>query len=872
MPDSLHDHLGKGYDFLEGGRGHYKQLVPSCIKTNLNPRFHLRPYQLEAFGRFKYYMEDYESKDFPLRVLFHMATGSGKTLIMAGLILYLYERGYRNFLFFVNRDNIIRQTRNIFLNPGASKFLFNESLSLNGHEVSVAEVKSFGPEHTHDIRIMFTTVQGLHSRLNGPRENSISYEDFENLKMVLISDEAHHINVKTKRGLQTSLSLLDDPNWEETINRIHQLNLKSILLEFTATMDFENRWIRDKYSDKVIFDYPLKKFRQDKYSKEVRVLQSDSKLFDRTLQAMMISQYRRKIFNKYGINCKPVILFKSETINKSKSFQEDFHKRLKSLKEEDLGPLLVCEGPSPLSELREYLRANSITLESLAEELKEDFAESRCISVNSKSESEQKQIDVNTLEDIRNMFRAVFAVNKLDEGWDVLNLFDIVRLYDKRDGKNNRPGKTTMAEAQLIGRGARYYPFQVNGEQAEAQRKYDVVDSDEDRELQLCEVLYYHSAYNPRYISELKTALTETGILPDEYSQKELLLKPTFKRSSFYKTGYVYKNRKVQNDRRKIKGIGSSFVNSTHQFQLNTGETRSLLIFDENVTRKSATGCRKYALNSFGSHIIKKAINRIPAFRFNRLKEWYPQLRSVSELITSDHYLGKVELEVRGAEEQVNNLSQDDKLFLGTSVLKKLADHLEKENTTHKGTRDFHPHKIKNVFIDKTLNFSIESGTQECGKSQNETTNSDLRIDLSDEEWFVFNECYGTSEEKYFVKYIHEVMPELKQKYQNIYLFRNERHLKIFNFDDGRAFEPDFILFLLDESCKRGMQVFIEPKGGHLIDQDKWKEDLLKKLYQAHCVKKLEHRGYVLWGLPFFNNEQNAKFNDAFQKQILKHP
>jgi hypothetical protein len=27
-----------------------------------------------------------------------MATGSGKTVMMAGLILYLYERGYQNFL------------------------------------------------------------------------------------------------------------------------------------------------------------------------------------------------------------------------------------------------------------------------------------------------------------------------------------------------------------------------------------------------------------------------------------------------------------------------------------------------------------------------------------------------------------------------------------------------------------------------------------------------------------------------------------------------------------------------------------------------------------------------------------------------------
>ena len=35
--------------------------------------------------------------------------------------------------------------------------------------------------------------------LNVPRENSLTYDDFEDQKIVLISDEAHHINADTKR-------------------------------------------------------------------------------------------------------------------------------------------------------------------------------------------------------------------------------------------------------------------------------------------------------------------------------------------------------------------------------------------------------------------------------------------------------------------------------------------------------------------------------------------------------------------------------------------------------------------------------------------------------------------------------------------------
>ena len=67
------------------------QEVPPYISENLNPAFELRPYQIEAFENFITYFENERLCQKPTQTLFHMATGSGKTLIMAGLILYLYK-------------------------------------------------------------------------------------------------------------------------------------------------------------------------------------------------------------------------------------------------------------------------------------------------------------------------------------------------------------------------------------------------------------------------------------------------------------------------------------------------------------------------------------------------------------------------------------------------------------------------------------------------------------------------------------------------------------------------------------------------------------------------------------------------------------
>jgi len=143
-----------------------------------------------------------------------------------------------------------------------------------------------------------------------------------------------------------------------------------------------------------------------------------------------------------------------------------------------------------------YLDEERISFENLIIELKEDFSTDKLISVNSKDESGEKQLAINSLEDERNEYRAVFAVDKLNEGWDVLNLFDIVRLYDTRDAKAGKPGKTTMAEAQLIGRGARYCPFQLYPDQPPYIRKFD---EDLKNEMRICEELYYHCSYNVYY-------------------------------------------------------------------------------------------------------------------------------------------------------------------------------------------------------------------------------------------------------------------------------------------------------------------------------------------------------------------------------------
>ena len=277
------------------GADYFTSRVSDEIVQNLNSKFELREYQKEALGRFDFYFGGYQKRAHPAQLLFNMATGSGKTLVMVANILQLYKHGYRNFIFFVNSVNIIEKTKDNFLNPLSEKYLFAPKIKFGEKEVFVKEVQNFEAANPEDINILFTTIQGLHIRLNFPKENALTYGDFADKEIVLISDEAHHLQTITKKSRE-EIEL--ERSWEYTVEKIFRSNLKNILLEFTATIDRGNQNIRQKYEDKIIFRYDLKQFRLDKFSKEIEVLQADLEPVDRALQAVILSQYRRKIAEK----------------------------------------------------------------------------------------------------------------------------------------------------------------------------------------------------------------------------------------------------------------------------------------------------------------------------------------------------------------------------------------------------------------------------------------------------------------------------------------------------------------------------------------------------------------------------------------------
>lgn len=850
--------------------------IPDYFETSLSKR--LRPYQQECFRKFLMYLgNDFDGKQNRPHLLFHMATGSGKTLIMAGAMLYLYEQGYRNFLFFVDSTNIVEKTKDNFLNPSSSKYLFAPQIIVNGNRVEVRKVDNFQGAATDCINLCLCTIQGLHSDLNSEKENAITYDDFSDQPVVLISDEAHHMNAATRRGGLSAEDEQHTKDWESTVMRIFNKDngiLPNILLDFTATADLTDPLIAKKYENKIIFDYPLKKFRENLYSKDVEVVESDLEPLDMALQAMILSQYKRKLFADIKQNIKPVVLLKSKTITANKDIFNQFKQAVLNFDESGVNRIRT-RAKDDLAAAFDYFDEHHISASNLILELKEDFAEERLLLVDGNNISPEKQLLLNSLENADNEIRAIFAVDMLNEGWDVLNLYDIVRLYNTRDAANNRPGKTTMQEAQLIGRGARYMPFiDPNNPALDAdKRKYD---GDATNPLRVIEKLHYHSTYNPRYIQELHTALVETGIIPDTKTQLKLVLKQEFKESRLYKKGLVFLNSRIPLPLAENDGtIGKNILQKTFTVSMHTGQMRTNQVFSDNTeTTIISTKTLPIKFKDIDYHVARSAMNSFSSFNFDRLRKLYPQLKSGKEFITSENYLANLDIRISGTKDSIADYSQSDKLMIAKAVLKEIEPLLLTRGKSYRGTKEFKPFQIKDKFRDVIqLNVTIpKDGNQEFGISMRDPRTK-YALDLTNKNWYAYNDNFGTSEEKALVKYIDGIMSKLEEKYDEIYLVRNEKDIQIFSFDTGQAFEPDFVLFLRIKGTSDkydNLQLFIEPKGDGLLKQDKWKNDFLKQIKQTaeiHYCTSVDN--YIVWGIPFFNESNNKEFEASFNEEVI---
>ncbi|MBQ7689669.1 MAG: hypothetical protein IJT30_00515 [Muribaculaceae bacterium] len=593
------------------------------------------------------------------------------------------------------------------------------------------------------------------------------------------------------------------------------------------------------------------------YSKEIELLRVSSGAKGRVLHALILNLYRQVLAAHHHINLKPVILFKAKkTIAESERNKALFHQWIEELTVTDIDALRIADDiDKVIKQAFAYFDSCGITSTEIVKRTQENFKVENCISANNDAEKEKNQMLLNSLEDENNPIRAIFAVNKLDRGWDVLNLFDIVRMYDDRNEENKgKIGKTTRAEAQLIGRGARYFPFQVSSDQELFMRKYD---SDQANPLRILETLYYHIIGDSRYVAEIKKALVEVGMSDETSVTKVLRLKDEFKKTEFFRTARVVFNKKVPKSYSGVKSLTDLSVKKTNMvYSLSELHSQSVSAFDEADIKSVATESRDIALANIPYHVIRYALTTIPFYRFDNLTKYCPNLKSMRNFIEGKEYLGEYEITFKGSKDRFSSITNTDYLHAVQQLLMAIENEIKSHVVESEGS-DFFYEYLHRIFTDKQITFPKDPEREE----------GQIAF-LADKDWYAYNANYGTSEERAFIELFARRYEIFSHNYEDIYIIRNEKVVKIID-KEGRTFEPDFLLYLRKKEDEHFVyQIFIEPKGAHLKGKDQWKEEFLKELQSKGMTIEINSDNYHITGVPFYNKGDENEFKKELESML----
>ncbi len=775
--------------------------------------------------------------------MFEMATGSGKTLVMAGLILECYKQGYQNFIFFVNSTSILEKTKLNFTDSTSSKYLFSENITINDENTEIKSINNLNESQTSAINIYFSTIQGLFSLFTKAKENAISIEDLKDQKLVFLADEAHHLNTETKKKLSDA-EFSEKHNWESVVKLALEQNKDNLLLEFSATIPNEKS-VKDKYENLKVITYTLKEFSEDKFCKNIYSLSYENKeLETRFLGACVSSLYKELLAQHHNIeNFKPCILFKSERIEDSKENQECFNAFLENLSPLDLENFFNHSRNAFFKDAKNFFDKQHYT-PNLAALLQTKFKKSVQINTNNEKELEKSMLLLNSLEDRQNPKRVIFSVDKLNEGWDVLNLFDIVRL------KNKASQKDTTKDAQLIGRGARYYPFSYNDLKPSSiefyQRKFDLFNP-----LSVLERLDYHAIYDSEFIAKLKKELQDLG-LGFANGKQTIPLTPTKNLKCYYAGNTKNKNKNLFNkdytDHVKVK------LQSLHVPLFAFGVREKKVDFKEK-NKGDTTYYIPHTLNKIPLNYFLKALN-LKNLDFKTLKKAFKKHAFNNKVGFIERYISPLKTNFHK-----NQKFDDNKILLKLAVyiIENLKDTLLKEQDKD----DVSALELKEF---ETHNRSLSA--------------SELEKDIPFYEWLLFNDMrkLDSDLEREFLDFINNHKEVLDKKFKEWCVLRNDHftELKVFcNIENSpyyaQGFEPDFILFAQTHSDEfLGFTCYMEAKGEHLKPSNAWKEEFLEMLENA--ALKSHNKKLDLKGLPFFtlkNSVANSEFTTAFN-QIFK--
>lgn len=386
----------------------------------------------------------------------HMATGTGKSyVIFAIAYLSIILGKVKRVLVLGPSSTVIEQG----LTDKFKEYLFGEKglelkekLPERYRNIKV-EIKNSN-EPIEDKCIVIENINAVYGKEN----NSIGDTLFnQNEEVLVLSDEVHHayshldfsqpiLTYNFKEGEERKGKNREERLWMKFIRE--EKNIRRHI-GFTGTP-----YNKDEYFTDVIFNYSIKDAIEEKYIKKIdNVIHTESDEGDieitkeQKYEQILMTHFENKKKYSYGGKVKPITIFINDKQATAKHNRDEFVKSLAT-----------------------YLRKNLSEYRGMSESQLESIAYNKTILVTSDNDSKEYKEQLDKIEETDpskagGKVEFIFAVNKLSEGWDVDNVFQIVPAEE-------RVFNSKLLISQVLGRGLRI-PRRISD--AERDQLYPIV-------------------------------------------------------------------------------------------------------------------------------------------------------------------------------------------------------------------------------------------------------------------------------------------------------------------------------------------------------------------------------------------------------------
>lgn len=361
----------------------------------------------EITNAFRTYYPNWNFSDKCTEFTFHLATGVGKTRLIGAVMAYLFNANEsKNFMIISPRAEIIRKFLDV-CQPTSKDYIFVDSNFVGSPHIMDGDSLVYGGTILDSIytgpKIWILTPQALtakDAKLKKKNEyDTCSTVDYirELDDLVVFFDESHHLGYDKK----------SESEWHKEIQALEP----KLIIGTTASVDIEDT------QTNVIYSYDLRQcLNESLYTKLVRIIpdKKDASMNDDDYDAIVL---------RFGWQ---QLIYKQKVL-------DDYERANGITKKVKAVMLVACQDITHAEQVTEWFRRYLGNKESV-------------LLVHSKMKESAFLPSLKNIEDPYSPVRVVVNVSKLNEGWDVSNIYVITPL---------RAMASSTLVTQIMGRGLR---------------------------------------------------------------------------------------------------------------------------------------------------------------------------------------------------------------------------------------------------------------------------------------------------------------------------------------------------------------------------------------------------------------------------------